>query len=117
MSRKQERYQTKIIKTQTNMRFQSLAKRPRQFLRFTGFTPAEFTELVETIRAEWKEVRTSRLKQDRIRIVGGGAKPILTLLEDRLLVFALYAKLYLPTLYWNTFSVLMNQRSAASFRK
>lgn len=78
------------------MRFFSLAQRPRQFLSFTGFTPTEFTELVQTVRSDWKELRVQRLKQDRIRVVGGGAKPILTLLEDRLLVFALYAKLYLP---------------------
>lgn len=78
------------------MRFQSLAKRPRHFLSFTGFTPQEFTELVSINREEWKAVKASRLKQKRIRIVGGGAKPILTSLEDRLLVFVLYAKLYLP---------------------
>lgn len=78
------------------MRFSSLAKRHGHFLNFTGFTPAEFIDLVETNRADWEAMRSARLKQDRIRKVGGGAKPILTSLEDRLLVFVLYAKLYLP---------------------
>lgn len=78
------------------LRFHSLAKRPKHFLHFTGFSVLEFMELVKTIRNDWKAVRLQRCKQNRIRKIGGGAKGKLPNLEDRLLLFAIYARLYLP---------------------
>lgn len=78
------------------MNFSSLAQKPKHFHSFTGFKVAEFASLAETIRADWEEVRQQSLKQDRIRKVGGGSKPKLPALEDRLLVYGVYAKLYLP---------------------
>lgn len=76
------------------MRFNSLAKRPKHFHNFTGHTVDEFKELVELFRGDWNTLRFSRLKQDRIRRIGGGAKLKLPNLEDRMLVFSVYAKVY-----------------------
>lgn len=78
------------------MNFSSLAQRPKQFHSFTGFQVAEFASLAETIKADWEELRQQNLKQDRVRKIGGGAKPKLPRLEDRLLIYCVYAKLYLP---------------------
>lgn len=78
------------------MRFDSLASRPRHFHNFSGFTVIEFQKLAETIREDWEQARTLRLKRRRQRKIGGGSKPKLPTLEDRLLVYGVYAKLY-PT--------------------
>lgn len=78
------------------MRFHSLAKRPRHFHAFTGYTVEEYQQLVETIQTDWQECRQQSFKQERLRSIGGGRHLTLLSLEDRLLVFILYAKLY-PT--------------------
>lgn len=76
------------------MRFSSLAKRPKHFHSFTGYTVVEFQDLVNSVRADWQALRLARFKPDRIRRIGGGTKPRLPLLEDRLLLFCVYAKVY-----------------------
>lgn len=78
------------------MNFNSLAHRPKHFHNFTGFKVAEFIKLAETVKADWQEIRRLSFKQERIRKIGGGSKPKLPKLEDRLLVYCVYAKLYLP---------------------
>lgn len=76
------------------MRFNSLANRPKHFYGFTGYTVDEFRALAQSVRADWEALRSSRFKPDRIRKIGGGAKLKLPDLEDRLLLFCLYAKVY-----------------------
>lgn len=76
------------------LRFNSLVVRPRHFHNFTGFKVEEFIKLADAVRPDWEEMCVKRLKADRIRKVGGGAKPKLLLLEDRLLLYSVYAKLY-----------------------
>jgi len=76
------------------VKFKSLSQKPRHFHNFTGLTVEEFNKLKELIEAEWKQARQSKLKTNRIRKIGGGRKLKLPELEDRLLVFLLYAKLY-----------------------
>ncbi|MCD6149693.1 transposase family protein [bacterium] len=71
-----------------------MSQRPRHFHNFTGLTVKEFNKLKELIETEWKQARRSKLKTNRIRKIGGGRKLKLPELEDRLLVFLLYAKLY-----------------------
>ena len=78
------------------MNYGSLALRPKHFNSFTGFKVAEFASMAETIKEDWEEIRQQSFKQDRIRKVGGGVKPKLPKLEDRLLIYCVYAKLYLP---------------------
>lgn len=78
------------------MRYHSLAKRPRHFHNFTGFKVDEFIKMAEAVRNDWQEIRRSGFKQERLRKLGGGSKPKLSQLEDRLLVYCVYAKLYLP---------------------
>lgn len=78
------------------MNFSSLASRPRHFHSFTGFKAAEFINLAQTVKTDWEAVRRRGFKQERIRKIGGGSKLKLPKLEDRLLVFSVYAKLYLP---------------------
>ena len=76
------------------LNFKSLSKKPRHFHNFTGLTISEFDKLKKSIEEEWKELRLSKHKTKRIRKVGGGRKLKLPELEDRLLVFLLYSKLY-----------------------
>lgn len=78
------------------MNYHSLAQRPKHFHNFTGFKVAEFIKLAETVKDDWQEIRRLGFKQERIRKIGGGSKPKLPKLEDRLLVYCVYAKLYLP---------------------
>jgi len=75
-------------------RFESLSKRPRHFLNFTGLTVPEFLKLKNSIKEDWQAIRTAKFKTNRVRRVGGGRKLALEQLEDRLLVFLVYAKLY-----------------------
>lgn len=84
--------------TTRRLSFDTLSKQPRHFLSFTGYTVQEFKELVEFIRGDWESARKKRLKpvEDRIRREGGGRKLDLPDLEDRLLVFLIWAKVY-PT--------------------
>lgn len=76
--------------------FKSLSKRPRHFLNFTGFKVKEFFKLKKSIKEEWLKIRLSGFKAEdqRLRKIGGGRKLKLSNLEDRLLVFLVYAKLY-----------------------
>jgi len=82
------------LKQKHIIKFKSLSQRPRHFHNFTGLTVKEFNKLKELIETEWKQARRSKLKTNRIRKIGGGRKLKLPELEDRLLVFLLYAKLY-----------------------
>lgn len=74
--------------------FKSLSQRPRHFLNFTGLKVKEFLKLKESIKEEWLKIRFSKFKIERQRKIGGGRKLKLPNLEDRLLVFLVYAKLY-----------------------
>lgn len=76
------------------MRFHSLAKQPKHFHAFTGYRIAEYQQLTASVRDDWLQRRSAHCKQKRIRRIGGGRKLALASLEDRLLVFVLYAKLY-----------------------
>lgn len=77
------------------LRFSALAQRPRHFQSFTGLTVAEFQTLLTTIKGDWQDARQRCGKRrNRQRRVGGGRKLILPDLADRVLVFAVYAKLY-----------------------
>lgn len=76
------------------LRFNSLSKRPKHFLNFTGLTVQEFIKLKDSIKTDWQKTRATKYKVNRIRKVGGGRKLSLPDLEDRLLVFLIYAKLY-----------------------
>lgn len=80
------------------LRFNSLSKKPKHFLNFTGLTINEFNKLVSLIEDNWQESIEKRLKPEnkRQRKLGGGRKLKIPNLEDRILVFVIYAKLYLP---------------------
>lgn len=74
--------------------FKSLSQRPRHFLNFTGLKVEEYLKLKKSIKEEWLTMRISRFKTERLRKIGGGRRLKLAKLEDRLLVFLVYAKLY-----------------------
>jgi len=76
------------------LRFKSLSQRPRHFQNFTGLSVKEFNKLKSSIEEDWLQAKQAKLKTDRIRKVGGGRKPKLETIDDRLLVFLMYAKLY-----------------------
>lgn len=76
------------------VRFDSLSKRQRHFHNFTGLSVPEFQQLAMAIKAAWQASRAAKRTTARVRKAGGGRKLKLDKLEDRLLVFLLYAKLY-----------------------
>lgn len=81
------------------MRYQSLKKRLKHFLSFTGLTVAEFDKLLNEVRPDWLNQRIQRLNKNnpnRQRKIGGGRKLSLENLEDQLLLTLMWAKLY-PT--------------------
>lgn len=81
------------------MRYQSLKKRLKHFLSFTGLTVAEFDKLLNEVRTDWLNQRIQRLNKNnpnRQRKIGGGRKLSLENLEDQLLLTLIWAKLY-PT--------------------
>lgn len=81
------------------MRYQSLKKRLKYFLSFTGLTVAEFDKLLNEVRTDWLNQRIQRLNKNnpnRQRKIGGGRKLSLKNLEDQLLLTLIWAKLY-PT--------------------
>jgi len=79
------------------MRYNSLRKRPKYFLSFTGLKVEEFDKLVKKLHSDWQNQRIERLNKrnpKRQRKVGGGRKKILSALEDQLLLALVWAKLY-----------------------
>lgn len=82
------------------LNFNSLSKRPKHFLNFTGLTIDEFNKLISLIADDWQLQREKRLKpiNKRKRKLGGGRRLKLFNLEDRILVFTIYAKHYLSYL-------------------
>lgn len=79
------------------MRYESLRRRLKHFQAFTGLKVEEFDRLAASIQTDWEAARIRRLQEknpERKRKLGGGRKPILENLEDRLLLTILWAKLY-----------------------
>jgi len=71
-------------------------KEEKVFLSLTGFTFAEFDELLPFFQAAWEETREASYQQDpsRQRQPGGGNKPALLTHEDRLFFILYYLKTY-----------------------
>ncbi len=76
------------------LRFESLSARPKHFHNFVGLTVLKLLKLKNSIQADWQKAREAKYKTNRIRKIGGGRKSSLPDLNDRLLVFLVYAKLY-----------------------
>lgn len=77
-----------------------LSKQPCHFKNFTGLSVSEFSELACLVREDWQVKRSLKHKptEERKRKIGGGRKLALPSFEDRLLVYLVYAKLYMS--YW-----------------
>lgn len=77
---------------------QILKKRPTLFYRLVGFIPAEFDKLVDIWSSFWNEfIREDFIeRKGRVRRYGGGNKPKLKSVEDKLLFILMYFRLY-PT--------------------
>jgi hypothetical protein len=68
---------------------------PKLSLALTSLTPSEFGELLVHFKAAWEAHEAERVhKQERQRQPGGGRKPVLALIEDRLLFILCYFKTY-----------------------
>lgn len=69
---------------------------PKLFLALTGLLPAEFAELLVAFQAAWDEhIRTEYVDgKKRQRRYGGGRKPTLSTIEDKLLFILYYFKAY-----------------------
>ena len=75
--------------------YEKLKKKPSRFLALTSLSVEKFEELLPAFKKAWAaDVEKRAYAQPRKRKVGGGRKPTLKSLEDRLLFILLYFKIY-----------------------
>ena len=76
--------------------YDNLKDKPTVLLSFTGLTQDEFSDLLTAFAFSWKtETRRQRqAKKNRQRKAGGGRKPSIKKMEDRLLFIMFYLKTY-----------------------
>lgn len=75
--------------------YDQIKDKPRVLLSFTGLTQTEFEELLIAFAFAWyKSEQKRKKKQKRQRRVGGGRKPKLKTMADRLLFILFYLKTY-----------------------
>jgi hypothetical protein len=76
--------------------FTKLRKKPSQVRAFTGLDAIEFHEFADIYRSGWEQRRQALFaaKSERKRASGGGRHLKLSVFDDRLLCFTVYAKLY-----------------------
>jgi hypothetical protein len=74
------------------LRYTTLQKKPKDFLALTGLTRREFDELLPVFEQALPPPRPRRKR--RCRAVGGGRKPELELVADKLLFILVYMKTY-----------------------
>jgi hypothetical protein len=76
--------------------YESVKGKPKLFRALTGLDEAEFKELCTAFQAAWAEYVEQQYSKnkERQRKPGGGRKPILNSMEDKLLFILLYFKIY-----------------------
>jgi hypothetical protein len=76
--------------------YQQLKHHPRALRAFTGLEQGEFERLLTPFEMAYHAYRYDQhvLKKSRQRRYGGGRKPRLTAMEDKLLFILIYFKLY-----------------------
>ena len=76
--------------------YEATKENPKRFLALTGLTREEFAQLLEAFRAAWEEYiqREFIEGKERQRKYGGGRKPRLAKLEDKLFFILYYFKTY-----------------------
>lgn len=75
--------------------YDQIKDKPSVLLSFTGLTQTEFEELLIAFTFAWSKSKQKRKKkQKRQRCVGGGRKPKLKTMADRLLFILFYLKTY-----------------------
>jgi hypothetical protein len=76
------------------LNYTKLAKKPEQFLRFTGMTVQQFDFLTKKIQKQYKTTEKKRLsKRDRKRNIGAG-RPFKLSVGDRILMLLIYYRCY-----------------------
>ena len=76
------------------LNYTKLAKKPEQFLRFTGITVAQFDFLTKQIQKQYTITERKRLsKKKRIRDIGAG-RPFKLSVRDRILMLLVYYRCY-----------------------
>lgn len=75
--------------------YQDLKKKPDRFLALTSLTLEEFDDLLPAFQRAWEaDVEKRAQAKPRQRKVGGGRKPTLNSVADRLLFILVYFKTY-----------------------
>ena len=76
------------------LNYTKLARKPEQFLRFTGITVTQFDFLTKKIQKQYKTTEKKRLsKRDRKRDIGAG-RPFKLSVKDRILMLLIYYRCY-----------------------
>ena len=76
------------------LNYTKLARKPEQFLRFTGMSVKQFDFLAKKIQKQYKITETKRLsKRKRIRNIGAG-RPFKLSVRDRILMLLIYYRCY-----------------------
>lgn len=72
-----------------------LSRRPKLFLRMTGLTLEEFSDLLDKFQSAWQIfVEQEFLSKERKRGFGGGRRTRLHSLEDKLIFILVYTRIY-----------------------
>lgn len=77
--------------------FKDIKNKPNLFKCFTGLTVSEFSNLLPSFGRSYENILTEsdkKRKEPRQRKRGGGSKPVLLTLEDKLLFILFYFKFY-----------------------
>lgn len=73
--------------------YEKLKQEPSRFLALTSLTVEEFEDLLPAFKRSWEaDVEKRAYAKPRKRKVGGGRKPTLKSLEDKLLFILVYFK-------------------------
>lgn len=76
------------------LNYTKLARKPAQFLRFTGITVTQFDFLTKEIQKQYKITEKKRLsKRNRVRDIGAG-RPFKLPIRDRILMLLIYYRCY-----------------------
>jgi len=76
------------------LNYTKLARKPEQFLRFTGITVTQFDFLYQSIRKQYKITEKKRLsKRERIRDIGAG-RPFKLPVKERIIMLLIYYRCY-----------------------
>ena len=86
------------------LNYNKLMKKPTLFKSLTGLETKEFNTIYNKINTNYKEYEKQRLKKENRKHQIGAGHPFKLNLQDRLLMFLIYYRLYITSTLPNSYS-------------